>query len=63
MKRADLKHAKYVLAQDPDADRFAAAEKRCEPPQWITQSFNVLWDPLEMMVHGISFLAISLALC
>jgi len=28
MKRADAVGAKYVLALDPDADRFACAEKR-----------------------------------
>ncbi len=27
---ADTVGAKYVLAQDPDADRFAAAEKRSD---------------------------------
>ena len=30
---ADTVGAKYVLAQDPDADRFAAAEKRSDKSQ------------------------------
>ena len=28
IKTAEASNAKYVLAQDPDADRFAAAERQ-----------------------------------
>lgn len=29
IKTAEASNANYVLAQDPDADRFAAAERKC----------------------------------
>jgi hypothetical protein len=31
LKAADRTGADYVLAQDPDSDRFSAAEKRYDP--------------------------------
>ena len=31
LKAADRTGASYVLAQDPDSDRFSAAEKKYDP--------------------------------